>query len=58
VYDDEDISDNEGIKWDGTDENGRPMPSGTYIYLLRKNEGTPKDTLINGNISIIRSGGK
>jgi hypothetical protein len=34
------------------------MPSGTYIYLLRKNEGTPKDTLINGNISIIRSGGK
>jgi gliding motility-associated-like protein len=58
VFDDEDISDNEGIKWDGTDEHGRPMPSGTYIYLLRKNEGTPKDTLINGNISIIRSGGK
>nr|MDA3815929.1 gliding motility-associated C-terminal domain-containing protein [Prolixibacteraceae bacterium] len=58
VYDEEGISDNEGIKWDGVDEHGRPMPSGTYIYLLRKNEGTSQDTLINGNISIIRSGGK
>jgi large repetitive protein len=56
------ISDKEGIKWDGLDTKKRPAPVGTYIYLLKykvsKPDSTLQDTLINGNVSIIRDNGR
>jgi len=58
VYSKKSRSDGEGIKWDGIDNKNRPVPAGTYIYLLRKNEGTPKDTIIPGNITILRGNGR
>lgn len=40
------------LEWDGIDLNGHPLPSGTYIYVMRKKtEEAPE----NGTITIIRS---
>jgi hypothetical protein len=58
VYTDKGRSDVKGITWKGIDQRNRPVPVGTYIYLLRKNEGTPQDTTINGNITILRGNGR
>ena len=58
IYTDKGIADGEGVKWNGVDNKNRPVPVGTYIYLLRKNEGTERDTLINGNVTIIRGDGR
>ncbi|MFA9389790.1 MAG: gliding motility-associated C-terminal domain-containing protein [Prolixibacteraceae bacterium] len=58
VYSDKGTAGNEGVKWNGVDNKNRPVPVGTYIYLLHKNEGSAKDTLINGNITIIRADGR
>lgn len=58
IYTDKGIADSQGVKWNGVDNKKRPVPVGTYIYLLRKNEGTPRDTLINGNVTIIRGDGR
>lgn len=54
VYSDKGNSDVENIKWDGLDDNGMPAPVGTYIYILQKSNGV-RDTIINGNVSIIRN---
>ncbi|MBN1768435.1 MAG: gliding motility-associated C-terminal domain-containing protein [Prolixibacteraceae bacterium] len=54
VYSDKGNSDIENIKWDGLDDNGMPAPVGTYIYILQKSNGV-RDTIINGNVSIIRN---
>jgi gliding motility-associated-like protein len=58
VYSKKGISDKTGIKWDGVDFKGRPVPVGTYIYLLRKFEGTPQEILIDGNVTILRANGR
>ena len=34
------------IKWDGTNENGEPMPSGTYYYLLKETGQKPRGGFI------------
>ncbi len=58
IYSDEGVSGNKGIKWNGLDKWGRPAPVGTYIYLLKKFEGTEKEVLIDGNVTILRSNGR
>lgn len=58
IFSEEGVSNNKGIKWNGLDKWGRPAPVGTYIYLLRKFEGTEKEELIDGNITILRSHGR
>jgi hypothetical protein len=50
-------ADKNGIKWDGLDNKNRPVPAGTYIYLLHTGLA-PKDTSINGNITILRNNGR
>jgi hypothetical protein len=50
-------ADRNGIKWDGLDNKQRPVPAGTYIYLLHTGIA-PRDTLINGNITILRNNGR
>lgn len=58
VYTDEGTADGDGVKWNGVDNRGNPVPVGTYIYLLEKNMGTPRDTIINGNVTVIRDDGR
>ncbi|MDA3881019.1 MAG: gliding motility-associated C-terminal domain-containing protein [Prolixibacteraceae bacterium] len=54
VYSKKGNSDEDNIKWDGLDDMGKPAPVGTYIYILQKSNGV-RDTIINGNVSIIRN---
>jgi hypothetical protein len=54
VYSTKGNSDDDNIKWDGLDDKGKPVPGGTYIYLLQKSNGV-RDTIINGNVSVIRN---
>jgi hypothetical protein len=50
-------ADKYGIRWDGLDNKKRPVPAGTYIYLLRIGVA-PNDTLLNGNVTILRNNGR
>ncbi|HNW52029.1 MAG TPA: hypothetical protein PKH79_13170, partial [Prolixibacteraceae bacterium] len=50
-------ADKNGIRWNGLDNKQRPVPAGTYIYLLRTG-AAPNDTLMNGNVTILRSNGR
>lgn len=38
--------------WDGT-RNGKPLPAGTYYYVLKVNDGI-NDRSVNGTITIVR----
>ncbi|HKM94914.1 MAG TPA: gliding motility-associated C-terminal domain-containing protein, partial [Prolixibacteraceae bacterium] len=58
VYSREGTADGEGVKWNGVDNKDRPVPVGTYIYLLNKYKGSKRDTFINGNITILRGDGR
>lgn len=58
VYSREGVADGEGVKWNGVDNKDRPVPVGTYIYLLNKYKGSKRDTFINGNITILRGDGR
>jgi hypothetical protein len=51
------VADREGIRWDGLDNKHRPVPAGTYIYLLRTGVA-PNDTLREGNVTILRNNGR
>lgn len=51
----------QGIKWDGLDDFGRPAPVGTYIYLLREYDDMDRPTSTkpkDGNITILRGNGR
>ena len=58
VYSDEGVADGEGVKWNGVDNSGRPVPVGTYIYWLHKQLSAQQDTTIINNITILRGDGR
>jgi gliding motility-associated-like protein len=39
--------------WDGT-KNGRPLPEGTYYYIMRSKDNAGKTASQNGYVVIIR----
>lgn len=58
VYSNEGVADDEGVKWNGVDNSGRPVPVGTYIYRLHKQLSAQEDTTIINNITILRGDGR
>jgi hypothetical protein len=54
----EQLAPNDGIKWNGVDNKERPVPVGTYIYLMHLNIGVAGDTIMNGNVTILRADGR
>jgi len=45
--------DYQGNEWDGTNRKGKPLPSGTYYYILKYSDET-KTTTQSGSITILR----
>ena len=45
-------SDNYANDWDGTNQNGAPLPQGTYYYVLRLSIG--EGEIIRGDVTVLR----
>lgn len=47
-------SSNTLVQWDGTSKNGRPLPTGTYFYVLELTSKSGKEQKLSGPLSIIK----
>ncbi|HPR33587.1 MAG TPA: gliding motility-associated C-terminal domain-containing protein, partial [Prolixibacteraceae bacterium] len=45
----------EGLKWDGLDDKGRPVPAGTYMYVYQPDVSRDKSDMEYGTITLLRN---